>query len=436
VRARASSWKHEFIRTADQRRRLLWLLARGPRRLVIASVAVTILAGLLPVAFILAGGLLSRAIQDAVAKPGDPSLASVYREFLLVVALFLLAQLLGPIQERQRWLLRRRLDEHVREQIMEACMTGSDMRRLHDETFLDAMRWVRGLVYYSITPGGGAAGLISVGREYLTAATATVVVAWFHPLVALYLVVAAVILRAYWRRAEITIIENWREGLPKIGEARYFAEVGLGREAAGEVRLFGLGGWLVRRIHDASMEGWSYTWNSRMRVIRRQTVLHLLLGGSAYALGLVWAARATARGELTAPELIVFVPAMFTLLGTGRTFPEDSTVEYGGRTVPAVQTMERFASETVAAETGRSLPADAAPAVELQGIWFRYPGADRDVLRGVDLTIPAGGSASLVGMNGAGKTTLMRLITGQLRPDLGHAQVLGHDAWEIGRAHV
>jgi ATP-binding cassette subfamily B protein len=164
VRARASSWKHEVIRTADQRRRLLWLLLRGPRRLVVASVVVTVIAGLLPVGFILAGGVLSRAIQDTVAKPGNPSLEPVYRAFLLVVALFLVSQLLGPVQERQRWLLRRRLDEHVRERIMVACMAGSDMRRLHDESFLEALRWVRGLVYYSITPGGGAAGLVGVGR--------------------------------------------------------------------------------------------------------------------------------------------------------------------------------------------------------------------------------------------------------------------------------
>jgi ABC-2 type transport system ATP-binding protein len=39
------------------------------------------------------------------------------------------------------------------------------------------------------------------------------------------------------------------------------------------------------------------------------------------------------------------------------------------------------------------------------------------------------GITGLVGANGAGKSTLMRLATGQLRPDLGTVQVLGHDAW-------
>jgi oleandomycin transport system ATP-binding protein len=48
-------------------------------------------------------------------------------------------------------------------------------------------------------------------------------------------------------------------------------------------------------------------------------------------------------------------------------------------------------------------------------------------LRGVDLAVSRGTVLGLLGPNGSGKTTTVRVLATLLRPDAGHARVLGHD---------
>ncbi|WP_052865248.1 ABC transporter ATP-binding protein [Streptomyces niger] len=50
-------------------------------------------------------------------------------------------------------------------------------------------------------------------------------------------------------------------------------------------------------------------------------------------------------------------------------------------------------------------------------MWKAY--GRRQVLRGVDLDVPAGTLTGIVGENGAGKSTLLRIAVGELTPDRG-----------------
>jgi len=72
--------------------------------------------------------------------------------------------------------------------------------------------------------------------------------------------------------------------------------------------------------------------------------------------------------------------------------------------------------------------ADAPAALALRGLTKSF-GATTAV-HGVDLTVPQGAFLGLVGPNGAGKTTLLSMAVGLLRPDAGHARVLGADVWD------
>ncbi|MBE3519960.1 MAG: ATP-binding cassette domain-containing protein [Firmicutes bacterium] len=62
------------------------------------------------------------------------------------------------------------------------------------------------------------------------------------------------------------------------------------------------------------------------------------------------------------------------------------------------------------------MPEPRIERVQLEQVSFRYPGSDRDILRGVNLVLTSGETLAIVGVNGAGKTTLARFIMGLYRP--------------------
>ena len=74
-----------------------------------------------------------------------------------------------------------------------------------------------------------------------------------------------------------------------------------------------------------------------------------------------------------------------------------------------------------------SCPNASAPGIRLEGVRFRYPGTERDVLERVDLDLPAGSTVAIVGENGAGKTTLVKLLCRFYEPTEGRLLVDGQE---------
>ena len=57
--------------------------------------------------------------------------------------------------------------------------------------------------------------------------------------------------------------------------------------------------------------------------------------------------------------------------------------------------------------------------LRVEGVSFRYRGAERDALHDVSVTLRAGRVVALVGENGSGKTTLAKVVAGLFRPTAG-----------------
>jgi ATP-binding cassette subfamily B protein len=69
--------------------------------------------------------------------------------------------------------------------------------------------------------------------------------------------------------------------------------------------------------------------------------------------------------------------------------------------------------------------------LRIEGVTFRYAGADRDALSHVDLTVPAGSTLALVGETGSGKSTLAALIARLYDPITGRVTIDGIDIRDL-----
>ncbi|MDZ4686739.1 MAG: ABC transporter ATP-binding protein [Planctomycetaceae bacterium] len=77
------------------------------------------------------------------------------------------------------------------------------------------------------------------------------------------------------------------------------------------------------------------------------------------------------------------------------------------------------------------------PVIEARGVTKQF--GRREVLAGVDLTVPHGAVVGLVGTNGAGKSTFIKCLLGLLRPSGGTIRLLGEEPWTLSaemKAHL
>jgi len=68
--------------------------------------------------------------------------------------------------------------------------------------------------------------------------------------------------------------------------------------------------------------------------------------------------------------------------------------------------------------------------VEIRDLHFSY--GEREVLKGINLTIPRGKIVAILGVSGCGKSTLLRHFGGQLRPSSGSVKVMNKVVNELG----
>lgn len=161
---------------------------------------------------------------------------------------------------------------------------------------------------------------------------------------------------------------------------------------------------------------------------RRDLVLQALFGLCAVLL-LVWAGgRFGPEGGDAANWIAAFVLGFFPLIDAFAPL-SSAAVEAGAYR----DSIARLNDLPAPAEDDAPACEPAAPFdVRVEHAAYRYPGAERDVLSDVSLTVPQGQRIAVLGRSGAGKSTLASLVRGDLRPSAGSVTLGGAPTAGLG----
>ncbi|MHC4622611.1 MAG: ABC transporter ATP-binding protein [Planctomycetota bacterium] len=154
------------------------------------------------------------------------------------------------------------------------------------------------------------------------------------------------------------------------------------------------------------------------------------LGMIAGCVGLVFGAQWVYKGSMQASDFFVLI----LLLGaTAETLRKTSDVwnklQQANAAAERVYIIIDEPREPEKADAPELRP--LTQRIEFQNVVFTYPGVERPVLKGINLTVNAGHNVAVVGPNGSGKTTLANLIPRLYNPDSGRILIDGQDIQDV-----
>jgi ATP-binding cassette subfamily B protein len=419
-----SSWQERLtaLRNTPPVLKIVWQSGPG---VVIFGLVSRLFASLLPLALLWIPKLIVDAIVHAkvAQQPISPRL------WWLVASEFGLAVLGGVLARAIDYsdsLLADKYTRHVSIQVMKHA-AELDLIAYEDPVFYDRLERAR-------VQATDRLGMIQqIGRLIqlvITTITLSVTIVVYSPWLMLLLI--AGVLPAFLGESHFAFLgyaKNFRQ-TPIRRQLDYLRQVGGSKEAAKELKLFGLSKFLTQRFTKLS-DG---IYEENVALSRRKLIAGAFLSVIAF------------MGYYSAYAFVIWrtVTGAYTLglwyLLSGAILQASSNIQQIFSTVSGIADQALFLTDLLAffdmQPTIRSKP-DARPAprpivrgFEFRNVSFRYPGSSRLVLDGLNFHLRPGERVALIGENGEGKTTIVKLITRLYDPTEGHVLLDGVDLKE------
>jgi ATP-binding cassette subfamily B protein len=267
-------------------------------------------------------------------------------------------------------------------------------------------------------------------QQVLTTIALSVYIAKFSPWLLLLLIAGTIpALLGESHFAFLGYAKNFMQ-TPLRRKMDYLRDVGGSKEAAKELKLFGLRGFLID-----SFRGMANTiFDQNVSLSKRRLIAGVLLSMlatagyySAYALAL-WG---TFRGKFTIADLAVLISAILQVSANlQQIFVNASGV--ADQALFLTDLLGFFAMQpTVRSKPGAiKIPRPIRQGIEFRNVSFAYPGTTRLVLKDFNFHLHPGERVALIGENGQGKTTIVKLITRLYDPTQGQILIDGIDLRE------
>jgi ATP-binding cassette, subfamily B, bacterial len=419
-----SGWRERLIALRNIPPVLGIVWQSGPA-VVAAGLIFRLFASLLPMALLwitklIIDGIVRSASTHQPVQPGFWWLVAT--EFGLAVLGTLITRIIDYLDS----LLADKYTRHVSIRVMKHA-AELDILAYEDPVFYDRLDRAR-------VQATDRLGMIqSIGRlvqQVATVVSLSISIMLFSPWLMLLLVAGVV--PAFLGESHFAFLgyaKNFRQ-TPIRRQLDYLRILGGSREAAKELKLFRLNGFLLARFTNLSDQ--IYAENvalSRRRLIAGSFLS--LVGTMGYYSAYVFVIWRTLAGALTIGTL--------TFL-SGAILQASSNIQQIFSTLSGIADQALFLTDLLAffdmQPTIRSKPhALAAPRPILRGfefrdVSFRYPGSPRLILDRMNFHLQPGERVALIGENGQGKTTVVKLITRLYDPSEGQILLDGVDLRE------
>lgn len=326
------------------------------------------------------------------------------------------------LREKTDFLLERRVVKAVSEPVTAG--------HLEHPAYLDQVERARD---QSSSLGALVVRLVALVQVLIMVAITVAALVTVHGTLALLLIVAIPAVAATGRAESVRMRAEEQLAEPLRHTDRIF-ELATRPQATAEIRLSGSGPLLRERFRESS----AHIAAVRGRAERRAagiTAAGWLVFSTGLLAALVLLVREAIHGRVGVGAALIILGLAVRLIEQ----VDDITMAVAGarralidgrRLLRLVDGIDRAAGTPAPTATGQ-VPERLAHGIELRGVSFRHPGAERDVLREIDLCLEPGSTVAVVGVTGAGKTTLVKLLCRLYEPDVGEITVDGQELREL-----